>query len=185
MSKQPENEAWEAKDGAVNSDIFKSQNIKILWVLREPHGRDFDFLNFLANPCIHSRWKNTYGLVVKVSQSIFADAIHDNYPTDIPKIMSKIAVINLNKRGGGSKVNHSKVSQYFNLNIEFFKNQISELDPDLIILAGTRRYLSNDLIGEILNLANNNTKVIEAYHPNQRSITHHQYINAILSKITE
>jgi len=89
---------WKAKDGAVDIGSYNSEKTKILWILREPNGKDFDFLEYLSDPRVYPRWKSTYGLVVKTSDAIFngaKDKPDYPYPKDIPALMKRIALVNI------------------------------------------------------------------------------------------
>ena len=89
---------WEVDDGAVDEECYSAQGIKILWVLRETNGSEFNFKEFLQNPEVYKHWKRTVGLVVKTSNSIFKglDGAKGNiYPSDISAVMKRIAWINV------------------------------------------------------------------------------------------
>jgi len=178
---------WVARDGAVDIKIFSSERIKILWVLREPNGRDFDFMEYLQDPTVYNKWKATYGLVVKVSHAILTGlSVNEKsypYPSDIPKIMSRIALINIKKTGGYSRANYKELKEYLLTHSDEFISQISELSPDLIIFAGTLCFVPKEIIKTIHNNSREKTHIIDAYHPNQTTITHNKYINGILEKI--
>lgn len=150
------NPIWEAKDGAVNPEVYKNEKIKILWVLKEPNGKDFDFAEYLKDPRKYPKWKRSYGLIVKTSAAIFNNLpINQNsypYPNDIPELMSRIALVNIKKTGGLANANHDEIMEYAKENMHNLKKQISELFPDLIIYAGTICYVTSDLTKNIKDI---------------------------------
>ena len=169
------------KMGVVDDSKYRKERIKILWILREPNGENFDFKNFLKDPRVYSRWKSSYGLVVKTSNALLNN--HTNpflYPKDIPEIMSRIALINVKKTGGKAKIDDKKIREYLLQNPDELQNQIKELSPDIIILAGTGGYISEERIKE---KAGKNTIIVKAFHPNQKKIKHGDYISNILKAV--
>jgi hypothetical protein len=178
---------WEAKDGAVNLCIYESEKIKILWVLREPNGKNFDFMKYLQDPRVYPKWKRSYGLILKTSHAILNDSTKDElrypYPKDVPALMSRIALVNIKKTGGGAISNHKKLLEYALNHADSFKKQIQELAPDLIILAGTSGYVSPDLIDNIHIVTGKPTHIIKTYHPNQRVISHQKFTQYILNSL--
>ncbi len=169
---------WHAVDGIVDEPLFTKQRLKILWVLREPNGGDFDFMEYLRNVTDYPRWKSSYGLVVKVSR-IILDELFDNennWQEANPEVMKRIALINIKNTEGGSTVNWDKLTTSFNSDKSFLTKKIGEIKPDLIICGGTYHYIKElDIQGcPTLNL----------YHPNQRSITHKKYIEMAISQYT-
>ena len=174
---------WKAKDGAVDIGSYNSEKTKILWILREPNGKDFDFLEYLSDPRVYPRWKSTYGLVVKTSDAIFngaKDKPDYPYPKDIPALMKRIALVNIKKTGGKSSSIPEEIMEYAKNNKEEMKEQLRELSPDVIILAGTDWYFLTEIRLHIREITGKDTKIISASHPNQRKIKHGDYIGNIL-----
>jgi len=181
-----EQEEWKVDDGAVDMEHYLSQDIRILWVLRETNGSNFNFKKFLENPKVYKKWKRTVGLVVKTSNSIFEglDGLKGNkYPKDVTKTMKKIAWINVKKTGGKANSNYNQLKVHADQNASLIESQIKELAPNILILAGTKGLVSDRVKNEISTLAGNETIVVNAYHTNQRKIKHHVYINRILEKV--
>jgi len=181
-------EIWEVDDGAVDMECYSAQDIKILWILRETNGSDFSFKEFLQNPKVYNKWKSTVGLVVKTSNSIIEglDGVKGNkYPKDISMVMKKIAWINVKKTGGEARSNSNQLLHHAKENAEIIESQIRELSPDVVILAGTERLVSDRVKNEINDLTKKQTVVVRAYHTNQRTITHEKYIDHILDKVNQ
>lgn len=186
LNNTPKN--WVAIDGAVNIETYKEETFKILWVLREPNGSDFDFQKYLQDPRVYKRWKSSYGLVVKVSHAILNNLKIDEdkypYPPNIPEIMKRISLINLKKTGGASKIDVKKIKEYVNNHIPELKKQLNELSPDLIIFAGSMEFLPKTIMESIQEITGKATQIIDAYHPNQKTISHKAYVKNILANIS-
>ena len=177
---------WKAKDGIVDTEIFASQEVKILWILREPNGEGFDFMSYLKNPTNYNRWKASYGLVVKISYAMINKISDWKSIPDPSKIvhetMSKIAIMNIKKTGGKATINSKKILAYSLENKNTITSQIIDISPDIIIFGGTKNYILPDEINTIKAKIDKPVKTISAYHPNQRKITHKEYINKVLSE---
>ena len=167
---------WHAVDGIVDELLFDKQRLKILWILREPHGADFDFMEYLRNVTAYPRWKQSYGLVVKVSR-IILDKLFDNendWQNADPEVMKRIALINIKNTEGASSVDWDTLTTSFHSNKNYLTNKIKEIKPDLIICGGTCQYIQElDIQG---------CPTIDLYHPNQRTITHKKYIEMAVAQ---
>lgn len=173
-----------AKDGATNETIYNNEPIKILWVLREPNGEQPDYLEYLKNPKVYPDWQKSFGLVVKASHAILNGICEaDKIPNadSIVSITQRIAIINIKKTGGGSRINPYELNEAAKENWENTKAQIIGIAPDLIMLAGSTSYIPNDFIKNINYFIGKQTKVIHCYHPNQRRIKHKVYLERILT----
>jgi hypothetical protein len=166
---------WQAVDGIVDEKIYESQRPKILWVLREPNGEGFDFMDYLKDVTAYPKWKQSYGLVVKISRIILEGHIDDPKEWGIycPEIMHRIALINIKKTGGGSTVNWNALNQAFSENKGMLRDQIQEIDPDYIFCGGTYDYVKE------LRL---HYPLISLPHPGQTSMTHNDYIKSALDQ---
>jgi hypothetical protein len=176
---------WKAQDGIVNPELFEAQEIKILWILREPNGENFDFMKYLRDPTVYKRWKASYGLVVKLSYAIFNNlqnhASIPNPSKNVKEIMPKIALINIKKTGGKSTINPKKITKSASEEQDQIANQIIEINPDVIIFGGTKKYLSNQTLDKIRECIKKPVKIISNYHPNQKKITHKEYLDRALA----
>ncbi len=175
---------WKAVDGIIDSDIFASQKIKILWILREPNGSNFDYMKYLKNPTVYNKWKASFGLVVQASYAILQEE-DEQKPAPSPskivyEIMPKIAIINIKKTGGKATVNADELLAYSVAHQAEIEAQIVDICPDLVVLAGTKKYVASSTIKNIVEKLNKPVKFISSYHPNQKKITHKAYIEKIL-----
>lgn len=108
----------EIKDGIVCPKRF-NKKFRLLWVLKEvndPQKEDWGpgglcgFLKCVAdkdNNC-HSKWKNTYGLVVKVSHGLIRGVYSEDAESN-RDVLKEIAVININKKWGVERSNDSEL----------------------------------------------------------------------------
>ena len=171
-----EDDQWRAVDGIVNEDVYSGQRPKILWVLREPNGEGFDFLDYLRDVTAYPKWKQSYGLVVKISRIVLEGHVDDPDQWGIccPEVMHRIALINIKKTGGGRAVNRDALKQAFAENKDFLRNQILEIKPDYIFCGGTCGYIKELRITDI--------PIIDLYHPGQTKVTHEEYIKDAITQ---
>jgi len=169
MKNSKENQ-WRAVDGIIDEEIYQSQQTKILWVLREPNGEGFDFKNYLRDVTAYPKWKQSYGLVVKVSRVILEGLFEkpEEWGACYPEIMHRIALINIKKTGGGRSVDWDALGQAFCENKDLLRDQIQDIRPDFIFCGGTFGYMKE--------LGLHQVPIISLYHPGQTKITHHMYI---------
>jgi hypothetical protein len=188
-------------DGIVNIDKFNVQTKKILWVLKESDILDenvykngFFQLNDSLNEGVtnHGNWQRTWGLVMEISDAILHNA--QDWEEEVPlierllkeEIIKNIAVINVKKTGGGSNSDQNIINDFYNNDKCIIKAQITAIEPDIIINASRVKALFNDLkIGDSQKVRQfevakfNGGIIIDAYHPNQRSLSHKQYFELI------
>jgi len=175
---------WKAEDGIIDPDTFASQKIKILWILREPNGNNFDYMKYLKNPTVYNKWKASFGLVVQASYAILQEECEQkpapNPSKVVHEIMPKIAIINIKKTGGKATINADELLAYSVEHQAEIEAQIVEISPDLVIFAGTKKYVTSSTIQNIVEKLSKPVKFISSYHPNQKKITHKAYIEKIL-----
>lgn len=184
-------------DGAISNEYDKC-NPRIMWILREPHGGGgnslIEYVNNLSNPYENkSNWGSTYSVISKVTYGIlnnylpFGEWIY-NIP-ELLKSLSKIAIINLNKLGGGSKINWGLFKNNVLRQKMIIKQQISILHPNIIICGGTWYFLVEYKIIEDIKLNDKSagrlgdTIFIDVYHPAQTKISHRTYYELVVDGI--
>ena len=177
-------------DGAVNEDFWSNlPKNRILWVLREVNDYPGDLRDLLKqfvndpNPSgIYANWQKTYGAVVQVSYGIITGCREWGSWTDnidgIRKVLNEIAVINVNKLGGGSVSDSRTLTEAAEKFHEEIIKQIELLDPNIVILGGTK-----DFISKWLPMNDTSRKWIAAPHPAQRNMTRQQYYDLILKEV--
>lgn len=194
----------EIEDGIICSKKFgkhpKSKH-RILWILKEANDPDsggWSLTDFLATRVDeseglfhYSRWAATFGLVIKVSYGLLNGFIdYDKIEKDLKKAsesLDYIAVINIKKVPGGSRASLAKVAE--EINPQLILKQINEINPDIVIggntlwiLAKNNLFLENkDLSQESWGLFKNKRLWVDAYHPNNTTVTHEEYYFQIIN----
>ena len=176
-------------DGAVELDRYLIAAPRILWILREPHGAGpWDLRKFFRERLF---WKATAGLLIKVSHGLlngckpWSDWAND--PRSIADCLRDVAIINVNKRGGDSRVNWKRLHLARLEFGEIICQQVAALAPQIVILGGTWSILPDRLKTKLSDLDSSDsncacvggTIYVRAYHPNQTKITHKAYYNCI------
>ena len=172
-------------DGAVNEDSWSDlPKNRILWILKEVNDFPGDLRNLLNNQeelYKYSNWKATYGLVAKVSYGIFNQLEWGEWVENVDKlvkedrILQKIAVINVNKCGGGSASDSKALFEAAEKFHDIIVKQIELLDPNVVILGGV-----NEFISKWLPEFTKGREVIIAGHPCRK--THQKYYESIINQ---
>jgi hypothetical protein len=192
-------------DGIVDDEIYENEKItpkKILWVLKESNittpettYKDgwFGLNDYLReNITEYHDWKRTWGLVMEISDAILHNA--QDWEEEVPlvdrllkeDVIKKIAVINIKKSGGGADSDQGIINASYKDNKGIIFDQIHAIAPDIIINASRVDALFNDIkIGGSQKVYQfdvakfNDGIIINAYHPNQISITHKRYFELV------
>jgi len=104
-----------------------------------------------------------------------------------------VAVINVNKRGGDSRANWTRLYQASLDLSEIICQQVAALCPQIVILGGTWEILPNQLKIQLNDLDNSDSNVawigdtiyVRAYHPNQTRISHEEYYRRISDSLAD
>jgi len=180
-------------DGAVDLERYLKAIPQILWILREPNGGGpWDLRQYFREGLFaYNRWQSTAGLLIRVSHGLlngrkpWGDWAND--ARSIADCLRDVAIINVNKRGGDSRVNWERL---YRASVDFGEiicQQVAALDPQIVILGGTWDILPNRLKTKLNDLDNSDTNsacvggtiYVRAYHPNQTRISHEEYYNRI------
>lgn len=131
------------EDGIMNNDLYLSEKIKILWILKETHGK-FNVKNYWGrkiylqnNEPFNKNKQYTWKSAAKITYQILNGCNTDN-PLELAACLERIAIINLKKTPGKEKVNkeyHNELKNDNNRTI--FIEQIKRINPDVIIGANT------------------------------------------------
>jgi len=192
---------WEKPylDGITDFENYKKATKKLLWILKEPNsiggGNQRVFHKDVRD---YSRWKGTFGNIMRVSYAILENI--DEYKK-IPEInikdctinnkqvLNEIAIININKSGGGSVTPYGKLDiEYRRNNVkDYLLNQIELINPQIIINTHDVYQFFKDQVGnnEIKKIngeqysKNKNRLIIWTSHPNRAP--KESYCNNILN----
>jgi hypothetical protein len=189
-------------DGIIHYETYIKEKTKLLWILKEPHGKGpQDFRAFYANPSTeYSKWKATFGNIIRLSWSILAGIfdydkipeLKNNGSIDGSYILEAVAIININKQGGDSSTPSGKMYyEYKRKDVkDFLLKQIKFINPDIIINCHRVYDFISDQLGEnTLNKINGeqygfnkNRLIIDTGHPNVHgTIINKDYCNNILN----
>ncbi|MBP7730313.1 MAG: hypothetical protein KA114_01620 [Bacteroidales bacterium] len=194
----------EIEDGIICPEKFgryPKSKLRILWILKEsndPNGGGWSLTNFLSRRddaseglFSYKKWAATFGLIIKVSYGLLNEFIdYDKIEKDLKKaaeILDYIAIINIKKVPGGSRSSLAKIAE--EIKPQIIRKQINEIKPDIVIggntlwiLAKNNLFLeSKELSKDSWGLLKNNILWIDAYHPNNRKITHKEYYSNVIN----
>ena len=88
-------------------------------------------------------------------------------------VLSKTAILNLNKRGGKSSTSYNSLRIYTEKYSDKIIEEIKIINPKIIVVCGVKE-LFDSLIKEKIN--NTNIKYIYLKHPSYRRISHKNYL---------
>ena len=189
-------------DGITEYDLYVKAPVKILWVLKEPNGtKGGNHREFHLNVKDYTRWQNTYGNIMIVSYGILDGDKDFNEIPPIDKdectingsiILDEIAIINVNKSGGGSVTPWGRIEKEYNRDgvKDFLLKQIEFINPDVIINTHSVKKFFIDQVGdnEIKKInaeeysVNKNRLIIWTTHPNRANKKY--YCNNILKIVS-
>ena len=148
-------------DGIVHEECWnglaKKRKNKVLYILREangnasemgPEGKEVDDGDFWFQKCVT-------GKETKVTDNIFQrikemQIIIQKYGSEAKpdkEILSEVAYMNLNKRGGGASVDWKIFNDYIEKYKEYIKEEIAIIKPDIIVCCGTYWPLVDNILG--------------------------------------
>ena len=200
-----ENPDYKYEDGIMNYDLFKNEKIKILWILRETHGKfnpkkwwgDKGYLEKKIEPFDSKdkkgSKKDTWEPVAKICYKILNNKETKN-EYELASALERIAIINLKKTSGGSKIT-KKFAEALKKqeNRDIFITQIKKMKPDVIICGNTLNKIKTSEINfrEVKGIPFSskamkknhyfcfkNVVFINIYHPSNTSIKEEEYIDA-------
>ena len=197
-------------DGAVDESLYQLAPWQILWVLREHHKGDeaearkgWDYREFVkataeaarrpAEKLTYSRWKRTLGPIAIVSHGLLHGLLpYGNWASDwnnLAHSLCRIAIININKDGGDTRVNWPRLLAGAAKYAEITAEQIRCLAPNIVICGGTYertvKYAFPQSYARPLpkNIEDAGRLVIDASHPNQRKLTWQAYYETIREQV--
>jgi hypothetical protein len=144
-------------DGIADYDKYCKAKYKILWILKEVNKRDEKYHDFREFYKIVEK-EQTYYNIMRVSYAMLNDMteydekklhISDESLIDDEPVLDQIAIININKSGGGSTSNQNFLEGEYGRNgvKELLFKQIELIDPQIIINCHHVRNFFMDQIG--------------------------------------
>lgn len=161
------------EDGIMNNDLYSSEKIKILWILRETDGyfnpKDWwgqkKYLINNSNPFDSKNKKgskrHTWEYVARITYQILnGSESNDDY--ELAACLERIAIINLKKTPGPKKIN----KEYYEYisdenNRKIFVEQIKRINPDVIICGNTLNHIKTSEINYRGDLSKTKHKLSE------------------------
>jgi hypothetical protein len=189
-------------DGIVNEPIYRKEQKKLLWILKEANAKEgddvWDMSLFLRERSVeqgglfsYSKWKNTFGLLCKISWGVLEPSLSfeevENFDDEkLSSVLDRIAYINLKKEAGGARVDYNNFEN--KIDVSFINSQIETIKPNLIICGGTFHFIKKDIPNFDYNKEwfyrdENGIRWINGYHTNQTIISHKQYFETVRSKL--
>lgn len=185
-------------DGAVDVDRYLLAAPRVLWILREPNGNPGDLREYYREDLFtYPRWQATAGLMIRVAYGLLNRRMPWGHWADdaraIADCLRDVAIINVNKRGGGSRVDWRRLGQASQEFGEILCQQVAALDPQIVILGGTWGILPSQIKTQLDDLETSgsnaariaDTSYVRAYHPNQTTISHEQYYNRVCESLAK
>ena len=190
-------------DGTCDIDTYFQEDTRIMWVLKEPYddfledgtpyGGGWDICDILKSD---DAWKiSSRKPIIYVSYAFFNNIYcweDMDYIEDCPQmaeVLQRIAYINMSKMP-------AKTISPQNMSAEYEKwrpillEQIKLYDPHIIIFGNTFKYFEKDLLNgnykkdtsndDLYVYECNGKLFLDAYHPQQRTITKSKYVDDIL-----
>jgi hypothetical protein len=177
-------------DGILNEDVYKNQDSKILWVLKEPYGDAegndvrFGLMNnpgYLTIPTFREIIRASHCLLNNIREEEMSDLNLDKKRD----VLKKIAFMNIKKDLGETISKDPIIANAYRINKVILKEQINFIKPHIIICGNTLHHLKDDKVfglscdlAETDELKENdfgvwymereNKLFIEAFHPSGR-----------------
>ena len=164
-------------DGIINLKKWEKANKKILVILKETNDFDNYGLNDLIDKNINNSksgiWKGlTWHNIGRISYKLLnSNASFEEAHKKRKEILRYISVMNIKKTPGKNKSNYKVIQYNANKYGNYIKEEIEIINPDIVILGGTYKFLKNILnlerITENLYKEKGNDKriYIKCYHP--------------------
>ena len=144
-------------DGITKISEYKGAPVKILWILKEGNESteqiERDHRDFHTNVAqYYSGWKATYKNIILPTYGILHNLSYKELPelnndTTVlgEYVLEKIALINVNKNGGGSQANMGIIEENYTRHKDVLVQQIDGIAPDVIINCSRVNRLFNDV----------------------------------------
>ncbi|MBR5095719.1 MAG: hypothetical protein IK094_01270 [Treponema sp.] len=144
-------------DGITNILDYKKAPTKILWILKEGNEnekqQERDHRDFHTNVSeYYHGWKSTYKNIILPTYGILHNTSYANLPSlqddatvNGEYVLNSIALININKNGGGSQANASNIEENYTKHKNTLLQQIEGINPDVMINCSRVTRLFNDV----------------------------------------
>ncbi len=192
-------------DGVVDASQYLAASPKILWILKEPweefdEGESVGGWSLTKHVIAKGINKDTgsHAIMAYVTYAVFNGYISEHEvpyvtaDTAVANSLKRIAYINVSKMPGEKTSDAGFIAHQYQRNRSVLLKQIEMLAPDVIIGGSTLHLFLEDLglrremftsNGSASFSKKDHRLYIDAYHPNQRTVTRPDYVNSIVSII--
>ncbi len=185
-------------DGIVSNQHWNTAPKKILFLLKETNKANQDLREAIVRTSKQAKTKTRTGWHKSSVLRTVGRWAHGlmHYSGGIPDYNEakkeqfqaplSIAYVNLRKSAGGPKTNAKDLAKDVRLYADFIKQQISLIQPEIVVLCGTYRVTKHILYPDMKNISERihelgDMKLINAHHPAQRNLTDIQLYEQVLS----
>lgn len=183
--------AWEkeypigtfCRDGIINESYFTEAKKKILFITKEPNDPSQSQWDFRE---VYNREISPYPFCYRITEwsygilNEFKQPIEDVWKNKdhAHLCLKSIAMMNIKKSGGKGYSNINDMLEYSMRDIDFIREEIKIIDPEIIILGTSWKKLRNFLLdkkdwshsGYYVAIGRyDKAKVIDFYHPSSRN----------------
>ncbi|MEQ1776118.1 MAG: hypothetical protein ABL891_20255 [Burkholderiales bacterium] len=149
------------RDGVIDKDIFAKEKWKLLFVVKEPNSKNGNYDKYLGAD-LRDVWgategekalKKPFNRNVARWTKIICDGVGSDHSLnwqDVAETMRRVAIINLKKMAGSGSENREEVCLYSFKDKGFIKEQISEINPNVILACGKDGFVFR-MIWRIMN----------------------------------
>lgn len=138
-------------DGAVYAERYAAEPIRLLFILKEvnvsPTEADWDLREYLRDGARAATWNN----VTRWAQAVMDKASWDQVTTidegNRKDVLGRVAVMNLNKRGGRACAKYQRLREAVDRDRERLRAEYAILAPNLVVFGGD---LTADVAGEAI-----------------------------------
>jgi hypothetical protein len=174
------------EDGIIDEESYLRANLKVLFIAKEPNGKNHEHL---TRRSFCDEWNcgmPTYRFAKRIAE--WAAGILNNFPqldevlkNDQHQFLRQIAFINVKKHAGEGRLLDIKgFNKYVSPQMPFLKRQINIIAPEIIVLSIShncelRRLLFPETTwrpsGYAVEVGRaNNARVVDFYHPSSRIV---------------
>lgn len=179
-------DAWPIYDGLYSAELYWNSPLRIMWILKEPYddfdketgkpiGGDWSITKDLFNSPYKFGTNKTGEMVIYSTYGIInnkkwadMDYLYDD--DSIPRVLQKIAYINLSKMPAYSTSKDGNLWKKYSQWREISLKQIKMYEPNVLIFGNTFKYFQDDLndLYQISNYDSKKTKMLDVYKNSER-----------------
>jgi hypothetical protein len=179
------------KDGVIDPNIWYSQDLRVLFLLKEAyHKEEYETYDLAEKLCENGPWDSMwrrvaewgYGLRNTTAERI-ADynGIYGASTKSLKEELRRIAIVNVKKSNGKSESSWKDIQNYADADKDFLNRQIDLIDPTVIVCGYTFAHLNDFYCEASINKKDKNQynpdgfykykniMILDYYHPSDIS----------------